>query len=93
MKGRVKMGEEPDTQGIAPPHRTSIHPTWWHYRDRVKREALVWSAITRVTVPRRSSWIPGLWHLRMVSDFSVVPFRSTFMLFSEKNRIKVHKNQ
>jgi len=61
------MGEAPDTQGIAPPHRTSIHPPWRHYRDRVKREALVWSAITRVTVPRRSSWIPGLWHLRMVS--------------------------
>ena len=27
------------------------------------------------------------------SDFSVVLFRSDFMLFSEKNRMKVHKNQ
>jgi hypothetical protein len=27
------------------------------------------------------------------TDFSVVPFRSPFMLFSEKNRMKVHKNQ
>jgi hypothetical protein len=26
-------------------------------------------------------------------DFSVVLFRSDFMLFSEKNRMKVHKNQ
>src|SRR5215217_432109 len=27
------------------------------------------------------------------TDFSVVLFRPTFMLFSEKNRMKVHKNQ
>jgi hypothetical protein len=27
------------------------------------------------------------------TDFSVVLFRSDFMLFSEKNRMKVHKNQ
>ena len=27
------------------------------------------------------------------ADFSVVLFRSDFMLFSEKNRMKVHKNQ
>jgi hypothetical protein len=27
------------------------------------------------------------------SDFSVVPFRSNFMLFSEKGRMKVRKNQ
>ena|SRR5262245_24688409 len=26
-------------------------------------------------------------------DFSVVLFRSYFMLFSEKNRVKAHKNQ
>ena len=28
-----------------------------------------------------------------ILDFSVVLFRSDFMLFSEKNRMKVHKNQ
>jgi len=28
-----------------------------------------------------------------MGDFSVVLFRPTFMLFSEKNRMKVHKNQ
>jgi hypothetical protein len=28
-----------------------------------------------------------------VTDFSVVLFRSDFVLFSEKNRVKVHKNQ
>ena len=28
-----------------------------------------------------------------MGDFSVVLFRSDFMLFSEKNRMKVHKNQ
>jgi hypothetical protein len=28
-----------------------------------------------------------------MGDFSVVLFRSTLMLFSEKNRMKVHKNQ
>jgi len=27
------------------------------------------------------------------TDFSVVPFRSDFVLFSEKNHMKTHKNQ
>ena len=27
------------------------------------------------------------------TDFSVVPFRLNFMLFSEENHVKVHKNQ
>jgi hypothetical protein len=30
---------------------------------------------------------------KYLTDFSVVLFRSTLMLFSEKNRMKVHKNQ
>jgi hypothetical protein len=29
----------------------------------------------------------------IATDFSVVLFRSDFMLFSEKNRVKAHKNQ
>jgi hypothetical protein len=28
-----------------------------------------------------------------MADFSVVPFRLNFMLFSEENHVKVHKNQ
>jgi hypothetical protein len=28
-----------------------------------------------------------------MGDFSVVLFRSDFVLFSEKNHVKVHKNQ
>jgi hypothetical protein len=33
---------------------------------------------------------PNQWYL---TDFSVVPFRLNFMLFSEENHMKVHKNQ
>jgi hypothetical protein len=32
-------------------------------------------------------------HRLYTPDFSVVPFRLNFMLFSEENHVKVHKNQ
>jgi hypothetical protein len=34
-----------------------------------------------------------IWYFIYFSDFSVALFRSDFMLFSEKNRMKAHKNQ
>src|SRR5262252_2780024 len=42
---------------------------------------------------RRRAQPGDKWHLEIVSDFSVVLLRSDFVLVSEKNHVKVHKNQ
>ena len=72
--------------GVIPPPGSSDPPI------TKKLSAAYLRAVSALRLPREA----GLIHRKggaEVSDFSVVLFRSEFVLVSEKNHMKVHKNQ
>ena len=79
--------------------QAACHKYSWHCSgmptpgDIFHRNGLKDASINNLSMNSRSTRTISPADQMNWSDFSVVRFRSTLMLFSEKNRMKVHKNQ